>query len=62
MVMMALLSGFAIIPDDAVEPVAVFFDLADAVDWALATLGSDRFRIRGVALRTANTDTNRPAA
>jgi hypothetical protein len=58
--MMTLLSGFAVIPDDTIDPVAVFFDLADAVDWALATLGSDRFRIRSVALRAAAAA--RPAA
>jgi hypothetical protein len=58
--MTALLNGFAVIPDGRTEPVAVFFDLVEAVDWGLATLGSDRFRIRGVALRTA--DAGRPAA
>jgi hypothetical protein len=60
MVMRAPVSGFAIIPDGTNEPVAVFFELEDAVDWGLATLGSDRFRIRGVALRTA--EAGRPAA
>jgi hypothetical protein len=58
--MMAPLNGFAVIPDGSVEPVAVFFDLADAIDWALGAFGSDRFRIRGVALLTA--EAGRPAA
>jgi len=40
--------------------VAVFFDLAEAVAWGLAHLGSDQFRIRGVALRAASA--GRPAA
>jgi hypothetical protein len=48
---MDLRSGYAIIPDHTGEPVAVFFDLADAVEWGLGNIGSDRFRIRGVALR-----------
>jgi hypothetical protein len=58
--MMAPLCGFAVIPDGRTEPVAVFFDLEDAVEWGLACMGSDNFRIRGVALRTA--EAGRPAA
>jgi hypothetical protein len=55
------LSGYAIIPDGSSDPVAVFFDLADAVDWGLRTIGSNRFRIRGVALR-ATESRRQPAA
>jgi hypothetical protein len=56
------LSGYAIIPDGTGEPVAVFFDLADAVEWGLRTIGSDRFRIRAVALRAKAPPSARPAA
>jgi hypothetical protein len=56
------LSGYAIIPDGSSEPVAVFFDLADALAWGLARIGSNRFRIRGVALRPADRPSLHPAA
>jgi hypothetical protein len=38
--------SFAIIPDGAGEPVAVFEDLEDAVDWGLRRYGCDAFGIR----------------
>jgi hypothetical protein len=54
------LSGYAVIPDQTTEPVAVFLDLRDALAWALRAIGSDRFRIRGVHVLTA--PPQRPAA
>jgi hypothetical protein len=47
---MVPLCGYAIIPDGRNEPTAVFSDLADALDWGLSRLGSDKFRVRFVAL------------
>jgi hypothetical protein len=37
---------FAVIPDGADLPTAQFTDLEDAITWALARYGGDRFRIR----------------
>jgi hypothetical protein len=37
--------GFVVIPDDPTAPTAVFQELADATDWALAKYGSNAFRI-----------------
>jgi hypothetical protein len=47
-----MLSTFAVIPDALGVPTAFFPDLEDALDWALQRYGSDRFVIRGLALRT----------
>ncbi len=40
---------FAIVPDDKNEPVALFDDLEDAMEWGLMKFGGDRFRIRHVS-------------
>jgi hypothetical protein len=42
--------GYAIVPAETSDPIAVFFSFEDAVDWALARIGHDQFRIRTVAL------------
>jgi hypothetical protein len=39
---------YAIVPDDREEPVAVFDDLEDAMEWALRKFGGDKFRIKHV--------------
>lgn len=46
---------FAVVPDGAEDPVAVFAELEAALDWAVARYGSDRFRIRGTACVAATT-------
>jgi hypothetical protein len=43
--------GYAIVPEESPEPVAVFFTLDDAVDWATSRIGHNQFQIRTVALR-----------
>lgn len=40
---------FAIVPDDKNEPVALFDDLEDAMEWGLMKFGGDRFKIRHVS-------------
>jgi hypothetical protein len=37
---------FAVFPDGHDQPTAVFLDIEDAIDWALARYGADRFAIR----------------
>lgn len=37
---------YTVIPDSTGEPVAVFEDLEDAVDWGLRRYGCDAFGIR----------------
>lgn len=39
---------FAVVPDGQGQPAALFQQLEDAIEWALAALGSDKFSIRGV--------------
>lgn len=38
--------AFAVVTDQQAIPVAVFSKLEDALEWALARMGSDRFVIR----------------
>jgi hypothetical protein len=42
-------NGFAIVPDGREDPVALFDDLEDAMEWALKKYGGDRFQIRHVS-------------
>jgi hypothetical protein len=41
---------FAIIPDRSHQPLAMFADLQDAMDWALNRLGGDSFRIKYISV------------
>ncbi len=40
---------YAIVPYDRNEPVALFDDLEDAMEWGLKKFGGDKFRIRHVS-------------
>jgi hypothetical protein len=40
--------GYAVIPDESPCPSAVFREIEQAIQWGLATFGSDRFQIRWV--------------
>jgi hypothetical protein len=40
---------FAIVPDGRNEPVALFDDLEDAMEWGLKKFGGDRFQIRHIS-------------
>jgi hypothetical protein len=42
---------FGIVPDEHEHPIAVFADLEDAINWAMAALGSGRFVIRRASPR-----------
>jgi hypothetical protein len=41
-----MMSCFAVFPDGAAAPTAVFADLEDAMDWGLERYGGDAFGIR----------------
>lgn len=41
-------SCYAIVPDGSREPVALFEELEDAMDWGLQRFGNDAFQIRYV--------------
>jgi hypothetical protein len=41
---------FAIIPDRTHQPLAMFSDLQDAMDWGLKRLGGDSFRIKYISI------------
>jgi len=41
-------SCYAIVPDGTREPVALFEELEDAMDWGLQRFGNDAFQIRYV--------------
>jgi hypothetical protein len=41
-----MMSCFAVFPDGAATPAAVFTDLEDAMDWGLERYGGDAFGIR----------------
>jgi hypothetical protein len=41
---------FAIIPDRTHQPLAMFADLQDAMDWGLKRLGGDSFRIKYISV------------
>jgi hypothetical protein len=50
---------FAIIPDGASAPAALFENLEDAMEWAVKKYGGDKFSIRHVAA-TDVTSADRP--
>jgi len=41
---------FAIIPDRSHQPLALFSDLQDAMDWGLSRLGGNAFRIKYISI------------
>jgi hypothetical protein len=41
---------FAIIPDRSHQPLALFADLQDAMDWGLSRLGGNSFRIKYISI------------
>ncbi len=41
---------FAIIPDRSHQPLALFADLQDAMDWGLSRLGGNAFRIKYIPI------------
>ncbi len=41
---------FAIIPDRSHQPLALFADLQDAMDWGLSRLGGNAFRIKYISI------------
>jgi hypothetical protein len=43
--------AYAVIPDGNSAPAAVFFDVEEAIDWALTRYGSDAFSIKGLAVQ-----------
>lgn len=43
-----MMNCFAVFPDGAATPAAVFSDLEDAMDWGLERYGNDAFGIRYV--------------
>ncbi len=47
---------FAIIPDRSHQPVAMFADLQEAMDWALSRLGGDSFRIKYISVAQVEED------
>jgi hypothetical protein len=48
---------FAIIPDRSHQPLALFADLQDAMDWGLSRLGGNSFRIKYISIaRIENED------
>lgn len=53
---------FAIIPDRSHQPLAMFADLQDAMDWGLKRLGGDSFRIKYISVaRVDREDDGAPA-
>jgi len=50
-----MMGCFAVIPDGAVDPAAVFEDLEDAMDWGLKRYGDDAFGIRYLEVARAVT-------
>jgi hypothetical protein len=41
---------FAIIPDRSHQPLALFSDLQDAMDWGMSRLGGNSFRIKYISI------------
>jgi hypothetical protein len=54
---------FAIIPDRSHQPLAMFSDLQDAMDWGLKRLGGNSFRIKYISIaRVEREDEEAPVA
>jgi len=41
--------SYAIIPDDSLNPIALFSDLEDAMDWGLQHFGGNAFKIKHIS-------------
>jgi hypothetical protein len=50
-----LMHGFAVVPDDEKRAMAMFADLEQAIEWGLATYGSDAFAVRYLAVECVET-------
>ncbi len=53
---------FAIIPDRSHQPLAMFADLQDAMDWGLKRLGGDSFRIKYISVARVDREDDGAAA
>jgi len=53
---------FAIIPDRSHQPLAMFADLQDAMDWGLKRLGGDSFRIKYISVARVDREDEAAAA
>jgi hypothetical protein len=53
---------FAIIPDRSHQPIAMFADLQDAMDWGIKRLGGDAFRIKYISIARIESESPRPPA
>jgi len=51
---------FAIIPDRTHQPLAMFADLQDAMDWGLKRLGGDSFRIKYISIARIESEDGAP--
>jgi len=51
---------FAIIPDRTHQPLAMFADLQDAMDWGLKRLGGDAFRIKYISIARIESEDGAP--
>jgi hypothetical protein len=56
-----MMSCFAVFPDGAATPAAVFADLEDAMDWGLERYGGDAFGIRYLEMAQVETAERRGA-
>ena len=56
-----MISCFAVFPDGAATPAAVFTDLEDAMDWGLERYGGDAFGIRYLEMAQVETAERRGA-
>jgi hypothetical protein len=53
---------FAIIPDRSHQPLAMFADLQDAMDWGLKRLGGESFRIKYISVARVDREDEAAAA
>jgi len=53
---------FAIIPDRSHQPLALFADLQDAMDWGLSRLGGNSFRIKYIPIARIESEDASPAS
>jgi hypothetical protein len=53
---------FAIIPDRSHQPLAMFADLQDAMDWGLKRLGGNSFRIKYISIAQIEREVDSPPA
>jgi hypothetical protein len=53
---------FAIIPDRSHQPLAMFADLQDAMDWGLKRLGGNSFRIKYISIARVEREDDAPDA